>query len=296
MQSSTSQLITQLKALADPIRLRILALCSATECSVTELTQVMAQSQPRISQHLKQICDSGILERFRDGQFVYYRLLKRGHGASWHRRLHELMPDDEPAFATDIQRLRKLRGESIAVASIEHGTAADRALHRALVELTVTAPLGDLLDIGCGQGRILKLLASRARRVVGVDIDSDARRFARAELLFAGIENSTLRKGNMYELPFDDAEFDTIILDEVLGSSEDPAAVLREARRLLRPGGRLLLLATCSDANAAELRQKFAAWCKAVELRLASPRQIPDKNPQWLLAVITAADPALAAA
>jgi SAM-dependent methyltransferase len=296
MQHSTGQLITQLKALADPIRLRIVALCSATECSVTELTQVMSQSQPRISQHLKQICDSGILERFRDGQFVYYRLLKRGHDASRHRQLIELLPDDEPSFASDIERLRKLRGESIPVAAIESGTAVDRALYHALVELTVAAPLGDLLDIGCGKGRILKLLASRARRVVGVDIDSDARRFARAEMLFAGIENSTLRKGNMYELPFPDAEFDTIILDEVLGTSNDPAAVLREARRLLRPGGRLLLLATCGDANASELRQKFASWCKTVELRLATPRRIPDKNPQWMLAVITVADPASAAA
>ena len=296
MQNSTRQLITQLKALADPIRLRIVALCSATECSVTELTQVMSQSQPRISQHLKQICDSGILERFRDGQFVYYRLLKRGHDVSWHRQLLELLPDHEPAFASDIDRLRKLRGESIPVAATESGTAVDRALHHALVELTVAAPLGDLLDIGCGQGRILKLLASRARRVVGVDIDSDSRRFARAEMLFAGIENSTLRKGNMYELPFPDAEFDTIILDEVLGTSKDPAAVLREARRLLRPGGRLLLLATCGDANAIELRQKFAAWCKTVELRLAMPRQIPDKNPHWLLAVITVANPASVAA
>jgi ArsR family transcriptional regulator len=296
MQNSTQQLITQLKALADPVRLRIVALCSATECSVTELTQVMSQSQPRISQHLKQICDSGILGRFRDGQFVYYRLLKRGHDASWRRQLLELLPDDEPAFANDIDRLRKLRGESISVAANKSGTAVDRALHHALVELTVAAPLGDLLDIGCGQGRILKLLASRARRVVGVDIDSDARRFARAEMLFAGIENSTLRKGNMHELPFPDAEFDTIILDDVLGSSKDPAAVLREARRLLRPGGRLLLLAKCGDANATELRQNFASWCKKVELRLATPRQIPDKKPQWLLAVITVAEPALAAA
>jgi ubiquinone/menaquinone biosynthesis C-methylase UbiE len=184
----------------------------------------------------------------------------------------------------------------VAVTACWNITPADRALHKALVELTVTAPLGDLLDVGCGHGRILKLLASRARRVVGVDIDSDARRYARAEMLLAGIENSTLRKGNMYALPFPDAEFDTIILDEVLGNSEDPAAVLREARRLLRPGGRLLLLATCEHADQAVMRQRFATWCKDVELRLSTPRQIPDKEPRWLLAVITMTRAASAAA
>ena len=296
MQNATEHLITQLKALADPVRLRLMALCSTTECSVSELTQVMAQSQPRISQHLKQLCDAAILERFRDGQFVYYRLPKRGHEASRNRQLLGLLPENETDFARDVERLRKLRGISDPVTDIGPVSAADRALHRALVELTVTAPLGDLLDIGCGHGRILKLLASRARRVVGVDIDSDARRYARAEMLLAGIENSTLRKGDMYELPFADGDFDTIILDEVLGNSEDPAAVLREARRLLRPGGRLLLLANCVDADPTILRQQFASWCRDVELRLSTPRQIPDKEPLWLLAVITLTDPASAAA
>ena len=294
MQNSTQNLIHQLKALADPIRLRIVALCSTAECSVSELTQVMAQSQPRISQHLKQLCDCGILERFRDGQFVFYRLNKGGQDAATRRRLLNLLPEDETSFTTDVERLRKQRG--VATLLPDAGNAADRALHRALVELTVSAPLGDLLDIGCGQGRILKLLASRARRVVGVDIDSDARRHARAEMLLAGIENSTLRNGDMYELPFADSEFDTVLLDEVLVSSEQPVAVLNEARRLLRPGGRLLLLATCDGGNAAELRQLFAAWCKAADLRLATPRQVPDIDPQWLLAVITIAGPASAAA
>jgi ArsR family transcriptional regulator len=296
MQSSTHHLITQLKALADPIRLRLLALCSASECSVSELTQVMSQSQPRISQHLKQLCDVGMLERFRDGQFVFYRLPKRSHDASWHRHLLALLPDDEPVFGRDVERLRELRGVPDAATVTGVANADDRALHRALVELTVAAPLGDLLDIGCGHGRILKLLASRAGRVVGVDIDSDARRHARAQMLLAGIENSTLRKGDMYELPFLDAKFDTIILDEVLGSSEDPAAALREARRLLRPGGRMLLLETCGKEDPTSLCQQFASWCKAVELRLSTPRRIPDKSPRWLLAVITIADTASAAA
>ncbi|MEE8427705.1 MAG: class I SAM-dependent methyltransferase, partial [Woeseiaceae bacterium] len=172
----------------------------------------------------------------------------------------------------------------------------DRSLHRALVELTVAAPVGDLIDIGSGQGRILKLLASRAQRAVGVDIDSNARRFARAELLLAGLPNCTLRQGDMYELPFPDGEFDTIILDDVLSNAERPTAVLDEARRLLRPGGRLLLLASVDAGAVSQLAQHFAKWCALTGLRLAAPRRIPAKNPRWLLAVATAAIDETAAA
>lgn len=288
--------MTHFKALADPIRLRLVALCASAECSVTELTQVMSQSQPRVSQQLKQLCDAGMLERFRDGKFVYYRVPRRGPEASLRRHLLGLLPDDEPDFARDVERLRALRGVVDAASRTETVTMDERLLHRALVELTVAAPLGDLLDIGCGKGRILKLLASRARRVVGVDTDSDARRHARTELLIAGIENSSLRKGSMYELPFSDAEFDTVILDDVLAGASDHAAVLREARRLLRPGGRLLLLAVADARSVVSLRQQFATWCKAADLRLAAPREVPGKEQRWLLAVATVANPASAAA
>lgn len=296
MQHSTDLLIAHFKVLADPIRLRLVALCASAECSVSELTHVMSQSQPRISQQLKQLCAVGLLERFRDGQFVYYRSPGRGEEASLRRRLLALLPDDEPAFARDIERLRLRRAAQDPATEFAATHADERPLHRAFVELTVAAPLGDLLDIGCGQGRILKLLASRARRTVGVDIDSDARRYARTELLLAGIENSTLRKGDMYELPFADAEFDTVILDDVLGGSKNPAAVLREARRLLRPSGRLLLLAVTDVESVGRMRQQFATWCKAAGLRLASPRQIPNKRSRWLLAVATVTDAASVAA
>ncbi len=284
----------QLKALADPVRLRLVALCTHGECSVSELTGVLAQSQPRISQHLKQLCDAGLLQRFRDGHFVYYRIGGKGGDAALRRRLLALVPQDEPLFYRDIERLRELRSsqETPPPAFDE----SDRSLHRALVELTVAAPIGDLIDIGSGQGRILKLLASRAQRAVGVDIDSNARRFARAELLLAGLPNCTLRKGDMYELPFQEGEFDTIILDDVLSGAERPTAVLDEARRLLRPGGRLLLLAAVDSQAASRLGQQFARWCALTGLRLAAPRRIPAENPRWLLAVATTVDHETAAA
>ncbi len=287
---SSEQLIAQFKALADPVRMRIVALCAHGECSVSELTRVVSQSQPRVSQHLKQLCNADLLERFRDGHYVYYRVPVRGGHASVRRRLLALLPEDEPAFSRDIERLRELRGVPESVPALPAEDAGSRRLHRALVELTVAMPLGDLLDIGCGQGRILKLLASRAHRAVGVDIDPGARQFARAELLLAGVENASLRKGNMYDLPFDDHEFDTVILDDVLGDADEPILAICEARRLLKQGGRLFLLASADEGATSSLESRFAAWCQVAGLRLAPPRQIPRQEPRWLLAVATLAD------
>ncbi len=295
MENSTERLITQLKAFADPVRLRLLALCVRGECSVSELTQVLSQSQPRISQHLKQLCDAGLLQRFRDGQFVYYRVPLGREQAARRRRLFALLPDDEPAYERDFDKLCELR-ESKGQATPEKDDASLRSLHRALIELTVTMPLGDLIDIGSGRGRILKLLGSRAQRAVGVDIDADARQLARAELLLAGVENCSLRHGDMYDLPFADGEFDTVILDDVLGDAKQPMVAIGEASRILRPGGRLLVLAQTASEDADALRKRIAVWCGASGLRLAPPRQIPAKNPQWLLAVASAADDATVAA
>jgi len=291
MTTSTENLLRQFKALADPTKLRLVALCGIAECSVSELTTVTGQSQPRISQHLKQLCAAALLERFRDGHFVFYRVPMKGSDPVARRRLLALLPDDEPQFAQDVERLRQLRATDDHVLR----TDDDRLLQRALVELTVSRPLGDLLDIGCGQGRLLKLLASRAHRVVGVDIDSDARRLARAEMLLAGLPNCTLRQGDMFSLPFDDGEFDTIIFDDVLAADEQPTKAIQEALRLLSDSGRILLLASVDDRDTARLRNDFAEWAASTGLRLAAPRSIPAKIPAWLLAVATPANRAIAA-
>lgn len=285
MNETTNSLLGRFKALADPVRARLVVLCAAAECSVSELTQVTGLSQPRVSQHLRQLIDVGLLERFRDGHFVYYRVPQGGEQASARRRLLGLLPAEEPEFARDLDRLRTLRvvddGSDATMAT------ADRSLHKALVELTVSAPLGNLLDIGCGEGRLLKLLASRANRVVGVDIDPEARRLARAQMLLAGLPNCSLRQGDMYSLPFEDNAFDTVILDDVLTDTRQPTEALREAGRLLRAGGRLLLLASVRTQDAPQLKDRYVAWAAETGLRLAPPRLIPEKKPGWLLGIAT---------
>ena len=130
---------------------------------MSELTRVTKQSQPRISQHLKQLCSADLLERFRDGHFVYYRVPLDSEHAAERRRLFALLPVHEPQFEVDFESLCTLRAEQgLPVPGLDDDSV--RRLHRALIELTVSAPLGDLLDIGSGRGKILKLLGSRAQR------------------------------------------------------------------------------------------------------------------------------------
>lgn len=288
MEGPSGQLISRLKALADPIRLRLVALCAQGECSVSELTRVLGLSQPRVSQHLRQLCDAGLLERFRDGHFVYYRVATSGEDAAGRRRLLSLLPGGEPQFARDARKLREQRRPE-DVNRI--GGQDDRWLHRALLELSVAAPLGDLLDIGSGRGQVLKLLASRARTAVGVDTDADARRLARTELLMAGLPNCTLRQGDMYALPFDDGRFDTVVLDDVLAGAKRPTEAIGEAARCLRESGRLIILTTVPIEGPDKFADRLASWCRDAGLRLAPPRSIPAESPQWLLAIATLLEP-----
>ena len=288
MQTSTATLLQRLKTLGDLTRLRLLALCRQGECSVSELTAVLGQSQPRISQQLKLLCEAGLLRRFRDGKRVFYRVPASGRIGEELHQLLELVPSDDPLLVEDLKELRRLRGHDIdEPAGDDDSRLADRVLHKALVELTVTQPIGDLLDVGCGRGSILKLLASRARRAVGVDIDAKARGLARAELMLAGLPNCTLRQGDMYRLPFDDEEFNTIVLDDVLVDAKDPVRALSESSRLLKPGGRLFILQSVGERSAARIQKMLAEWSAEASLRLAPPHLVPAKNPAWLLSVAT---------
>jgi DNA-binding transcriptional ArsR family regulator len=299
MTSQIEQLAAQFKVLADPVRMRLIALCSQGECSVSDLTRVTGLSQPRVSQHLKQLCDAGLLQRFRDGKWVFYRVAARRRSDGENKRhLLDLIPVNDPVVQSDLRRLRELRGERVAIAHPGDAPerAGDRVLYKALVELTVTEHLGDLLDVGCGRGQILKLLGSRAHRAIGVDIDSDARRRARAEVMLAGLPNCSLRGGDMYRLPFGDEEFDTIILDDVVADAKHPVRVLTEARRVLKPKGRLIVLLAIGGRSAVELQSQLAAWSATAGLRLAPATLTPKIDPRWLLSVATDPDRQSAAA
>jgi len=304
MEPASQQLIAQFKSLGDATRLRLVLLCAEGECSVSELTEVVGQSQPRVSQQLKQLCEAGLLERFRDGKRVFYRLQGASQLRSLATTLLQLIPENDPVLNADRKSLRRLlrqtRGQDVDVAladgtvlqSSRQDDSADRALHRLLFELTVTAPVGDLLDIGCGRGAILKLLAARANRAVGVDIDTNARQLARAELMLAGLPNCSLRKGDMHRLPFADDEFNTIIIDDVLIDARRPIAALKEASRVMRKGGRLFILESVLKRPVAGIQESLANWCKESGLRLSPARLAPKRTPAWVVCVASASDDA----
>lgn len=269
------------RALGDVNRLRIVALCRAGEVGVSELVDVLGISQPRVSQHLKLLCEVGLLNRFRDGKRVFYRLVRGADALN--RRLLAALPESDQ-FIEDAERLRGIRGTLLTADADDE--AAARLIARALIDLTVAAPVGDLLDVGCGRGKVLKLLAGRANRAVGVDIDAEARNIARAAVFLAGHNNCSLRQGDMYRLPFADESFDTIVLDDVLRDASEPERALREATRLLKSTGRLLILSRTGSGDAS-LADNLAEWCRATGLRMAPPRWLPAREPEWFLSVLT---------
>lgn len=278
-------LLATLKAAAEPTRLRLLALCAHGELSVTELTQILGQSQPRVSRHLKLLGDAGLLERFREGTFAFFRLAESGPAGALARVLVDAIPADDPTLALDLERLEAIkRGRAEAASAYFRENATRwheiRALHvpereveAALLALVPESGAGEVLDIGTGTGRLLEILGPRAVRATGIDQSREMLAVARANLERAGLRHCQVRQADMYQLPFPSGSFDTVTVHQVLHFAEEPAEVLREAARVLRPGG-LLLVADFAPHGLESLRsehahrrlgfadEEVALWCR----------------------------------
>jgi ubiquinone/menaquinone biosynthesis C-methylase UbiE len=247
-------LLAALKAAAEPTRLRLLALCAHGELTVTELTHILGQSQPRVSRHLKMLCEAGLLDRFREGTNAFFRLAEGGTQAALARVLVDTIPDGDATLALDLERLeaiKRTRAETAAAYFRDNATRWDeiRALHvpereveQAIGRLLPDSELGELLDIGTGTGRILELLGPRATRAIGVDQSREMLALARTRLEAAGLRHCQVRQADMYQLPFSSASFDTVTIHQVLHFAEEPPDALAEAARVLRPGGTLLVV------------------------------------------------------
>jgi ubiquinone/menaquinone biosynthesis C-methylase UbiE/DNA-binding transcriptional ArsR family regulator len=247
-------LLVGLRAAADASRLRLLAICAQGEWTVSELTQVMGQSQPRISRHLKLLADAGLLERFREGSWVFYRRARSGAGARLARNLCRMLPADDPDLALDRQRLAAVRAARQEQAARYFAAQAGhwdevRSLYvdEAKVETALLGVLGErpprnLLDIGTGTGRILQLFAPRIGFGLGIDLSREMLSVARANLDRISLRNCQVRLGDMYHLPLPDGSFEAATMHNVLHFADDPGAALAEAARVLRPGGRLVVV------------------------------------------------------
>ena len=266
---SFDALNSALKAAGEETRLRVLALLAEAELTVSDLTDILRQSQPRISRHLKLLAEAGLVERFREGTWAFFRLAEHGEGADVARTLIDRLNPGDQMIARDRARLASVRQtRAIAAQAYFRAHAAEwdriRKLHvtDAAVEEAIRAALADkpfrsLLDLGTGTGRMLELFGPEIERGLGLDLSLDMLLLARDRLERAGLKNCSVRQGDIYDLPLTNDSFDVVILHQVLHFLDDGARAIHEAARVLRPGGRLLVV-DFAPHEQEFLREQFA--------------------------------------
>ena len=251
---SFSDLNTALKAAAETTRLRILALLAETELTVSDFMEILRQSQPRISRHLRLLTEAGFVERFREGTWAFFRLAESGGSAGLARLLLDQLDPNDPTIMRDSERLSAVRGTRAAAAQayfsrhaaewdrIRKLHVADAAVEEAIQTALSGRPFRSVLDLGTGTGRMLELFGPEIERGLGIDLSVDMLALARARLDRAGLRHCSARKGDIYDLTVPKDSFDVVILHQVLHFLDDAGRAIREAARVLRPGGRLLVV------------------------------------------------------
>jgi ubiquinone/menaquinone biosynthesis C-methylase UbiE len=296
--ASMGDLLAALRAVAEPTRLRLLVLCARGELTVSELAQILGQSQPRVSRHLKLLCEAGLLDRFREGSWVFYRLSSGSAAGALSRHLVAACGEADETIALDLQRLAAIKRQRAEQAAAYFRVNAaqwhrirslhvdEREVEAALSELLAAAEPQDLLDIGTGTGRIIEILGPRVTHAMGIDQSREMLSVARVNLERAGLANSIVRLGDMYQLSLPDSSFDAIVIHQVLHYADRPAEAIAEAARVLRPNGMLVVVDFARHAleylrdEHAHRRLGFAdddvaEWFGAAGLEPAPPRRLP---------------------
>jgi ArsR family transcriptional regulator len=263
------QLLQGLRAAAEHTRLRILGLCAHAELTVSELVEILGQSQPRVSRHLKLLMEAGLLERHQEGNWAYFRIAESRPAGELAHLVVDLMPPGDQIHALDLQRLQALKeAYAVKAAAFFKRNAVDwdriRALHidqarvdEVLLGLFEHDEVQDILDVGTGTGHVLELLGARVESGTGVDLSRDMLNVARANLFQAGLRNCHVRQADMLQLPFTADRFDAVVAHMVLHYAERPAVAIAEATRVLRPGGRLVVV-DFAPHERRELREEHA--------------------------------------
>lgn len=263
-------LLTALRACAEPTRLRLLALAARGAFCVVEFTEVLGQSQPRLSRHLRLLGEAGLLEREREGANVWFTLPGADtEPGALARAILARLPEDDPVLVDDRRHAARVLAERARAASDSFrrkGADWDEmralelpaaAVEQALMALLPDASQGRMLDVGTGTGRMLELLAPRVAMALGVDASRAMLALARTRLAKPGLSHCTVRLADMYRLPLGDAGYDLVLLHMVLHHAEDSPAVLAEAARVLKPGGRLVVIDLAAHDPAATARLAF---------------------------------------
>lgn len=261
--------VAMLKAVAEPTRLRLLVLLAEGELNVKDLTRILGQSQPRISRHLKLMTEAGLIERNADGSWAYFQIAERGPHGHLVSGILEAIDRADPVFERDRKRADTVKRErENAAQDYFRAHAADwdriRALHvtegeveGALKQALGKGPFRLLVDLGTGTGRMLDLLADRYERGMGFDINHTMLDYARSKLDHAGLTHATLRHGDLYDVGLADGSADAVVMHQVLHFLAEPLPAIREAARLLSPGG-VLAIVDFAPHGMEFLREDFA--------------------------------------
>ena len=254
MNFDLASMIECLRAAGEPTRLRVLALLRQRDLSVGELVQVLGQSQPRLSHHLKVLTAAGLVERLPEGSFVFYRAANANLGKGFLDGLFAQLDVNEADFARDSERLDEVSAARAESAEAYFSNIAEtwdrlRTLHypneqieTALLELAGPGPFRRVLDFGTGTGRMLSLFAPRAEEAEGIDLSHHMLTVARANLEREGVNGARVRQGNVTAVPFESNSADLVIIHQVLHYMDAPNRAITEASRVLRPGGQLLIV------------------------------------------------------
>jgi ArsR family transcriptional regulator len=254
MKLSAGQAVDVLRAAGEPTRLRILALLAREELAVLELCRVLDQSQPRVSRHLKLLAEAGLVERFPDGAWVFYRLTGGGQARDLVAEVLGRVDAGDPGLARDAERLAAVRVERADAAAeyfarnaarwdeIRSLYVSETDVERAILQAAGEGPFRRLVDLGTGAGRMLTLLAPHAEQAVGLDLSQQMLNIARNHVAEAGLAGCELRHGDIFGTRLPDASADLVVVHQVLHYLADPAAAVKEAARLVADGGKLLIV------------------------------------------------------
>ncbi len=287
-----------LKAAGEATRLRILALLAEAELTVSELTAILRQSQPRISRHLRLLAEAGLVERFREGSWAFFRLGERGGAAELARELIGRLDPADATLTRDRERLTAVRTQRNAAAQayfrrhaaqwdrIRKLHVADEAVEAAIAGALADVPIHALLDLGTGTGRMLELFGPRIARGLGLDLSLDMLALARTRLDRAGLKHCSVRQGDIYDLALPKDSFDVVVIHQVLHFLDDGARAIEGAGRVLRPAGRLLVvdfaphdLEFLRDEHAHRrlgfAEDTVAQWMKAARLEVVLQKNLP---------------------
>jgi ubiquinone/menaquinone biosynthesis C-methylase UbiE len=305
--ADAATLVGALRAAGETTRLRLLALLADGEHSVKDLTEILGQSQPRVSRHLRLLADAGLVYRNAEGAWAYYRLADAGTGdlARW---LVARLDANDPDRMHDQQRLEAVQAAQQAQAAAYFAKVAGRwdelrqlhvpeeAVEAAILKALKGKTVDLLIDLGTGTGRMLELLRDHYKRGVGIDASREMIAVARAKLAHQQIGHAQIRLGDIANLDAATGKADIVVLHQVLHYFDDPGRMLAAARRVLKPGGEMLIvdfaphdLEFLRSAHAHRRlglsETQMAGWARAAGLGVAKLTTLPPGKGEGRLTV-----------